>query len=215
MKKILLPLLALCLMVSCRKHHDGLYGATAISGIVTDLVSGQALPQAEVRLYKVRLKSGLIGKTAVRDDDYWLKVTTDADGHYRFDIEASGEYAFDLEAEPESPLYVSSAFTAAQSERVEHTGGQSLNIACNRSAWARVTLTNTGVRDTSYSMALRSSVQYLTVFNFHQDTTIYLKLVGNTSFRDYLRLNINDQHIDETRPVAAAPWDTLSMQFNF
>jgi len=212
MNKIIL----FCLIVAftgCKKKHDALYGDINVSGKITDIVSGEPIPNAIVYLYTVRNKYNGIGYSPMVTD-IALVDTADATGNYSMSIVAKGEYEFEFGADPNSAYYVNSVYTVGSNhQRIKEVGSHTINQTCHRSAYAKVTLTNVAPIDTPYFITL-SCQDNIVLNNYYKDTLVYLKLVGRSEYPNSIRFNKNNQD-DSTYQRTVGPWDTIPMQFNY
>ena len=212
MKKIILYCL-LVIFSGCKKKHDALYGNVSVSGKITDIVSGAPLPNAIVYLYTVRETYNGIGYSP-SVTDIALVDTADASGNYSMSIVAKGEYEFEFGADPNNLYYVNSGYTVGYNhQRIKDVGSHTINQACHRSAWAKVTLTNVAPIDTPYFITLTCYDKIL-LNNYYKDTLVYLKLVGRSEYPNSIRFNKNNVE-DNTYQKTVGPWDTIPMQFNY
>ncbi len=129
-------------------------------------------------------------------------------------INANGQYAFDLIALPTDSLHVNSDFTKGENYTIEAVGAHTVNLQCHRSAYAQVLITNTQPIDTANSLELSTAGFSIKLLNFYKDTLVYLKLVGLSSYTNYISFKKNSQTIYQTQRVVG-PWDTIPLQVNY
>ncbi|WP_027420618.1 hypothetical protein [Crocinitomix catalasitica] len=213
MKKTMLYCLII-LLSGCNKKQDLLYGDVNVSGQITDIVSGDPIPNAIVKLYKLKQIRNFIGYTSMIDEIIMFD-TSDINGNYAISIAADGAVGFELSADPQSDLFVSSDYTVNNShQRITAVGTHILNQACHRSAYAKITLTNIEPIDTPYFISASSVVDDIVINNYSKDTVMYLKLVGRDTYPNSIRFNKNNNE-DNTYQKTVGAWDTISMQFNY
>jgi hypothetical protein len=197
----------------CKKKNDVLYGDVIVTGKITDIVSGAPLPNAIVYLYTVTEKYNGIGYSPMVTG-IALVDTADAFGNYAISIVAKGEHAFEFGADPNSPYYVNSDYTVGYNhQRINDVGAHTINQACHRSAYAKVTLTNVAPIDTPMVLSLTCNDKIL-LSNYYKDSLVFLKLVGRKEYPNTIRFNkSNAEGITYQKTVG--PWDTIPMQFNY
>jgi len=203
------------LLLGCNKKHDPLFGLINISGRITDIVSGEPIPNAFVYLQVVELRPNLIGGYAPIVTNTAITDSSDVNGYYDLSIVANGEYDFQLYVDPRNPYYVNSNYTIGQNQqRVVTIGNHIMNQPCNRSAYAKVIIKNVPPIDTPYFLSLSAIDDGLTLNHFYKDTLVYLKLAGRSAYPNSVRFNKNNEQ-DNTYQITANPWDTVLMQFNY
>ena len=198
---------------ACKKKHENIYGDVTVSGKITDIVSNVPIQLAIVQLIKVELQpNGFGGTTAVRTETA-IADTTDALGNYAISFTANGEYEFEVLALPSDDQHVHSDYTKPQDYTIQTVGTFIKDLKCHRSAFAKVTIKNMPPIDTPYFINL-SAQNNITLNYFYKDTLVYLKLVGNLDFSNFIRLNKNNEEIQDLNRTVGA-WDTIPMEFNY
>lgn len=198
---------------ACKKKHELIYGQVIVSGKITDIVSDLPIQHSVVQLIKIELRpNGLGGTTAVRTETV-VADTTDVLGNYSFTFTANGEYEFEVVALPTDELHVCSDFTSPRNHTIQTTGTFIKDLKCNRSAFAKVMITNISPIDTPYFINLTAQ-NNINLNNYYKDTIVFLKLVGNSSFSNFIRFNKNNEEIQDLNRTIGA-WDTILMEFDY
>ncbi len=203
-------LLFIIALTGCQKH-DLLNGEIIVTGNVSDIISGEPIPNTIIQLTKVIWVGGLYGLV---EQDMKTVDTTDAFGNYSFSILAEGEYEFNILADPQNIFYVPSLYSVGIVKTVKSIGYHTIDLPCHRSAWAEILLTNVAPIDTPYFISLSGNLESIDLFNFYKDTLVYLKLIGRPEYPNNLRFN-KDNILDSTFDVTAYPWDTINLGFQY
>ncbi|MEO6668596.1 MAG: hypothetical protein ABIN36_03900 [Ferruginibacter sp.] len=212
----IIPLIyLLILLAGCKKKHEAIYGNVTIDGSVTDAISGAPIQNVVVRMYNRKLvPNGFGGSGPVTDFDRFITDTADANGNYDFSLEATGQYEFEIIAVPYNEQYVS--ISTSKTGHIKSNGLHVVNLLSDRSAHARIIVTNTAPLDTTSLLYVSSSqggTEYLR--DFYRDTILYVKIQGGLDNEDVLRLYGTVSPPDKYVKVSANRWDTVNVNFDY
>jgi hypothetical protein len=210
MKPVFLFTGVLLILTGCLRPDDQLWGKLNVTGIVTDMESGEPVPGAVVYLHGTTQKQGPIGYSDF--DERLAADTADAAGAYSFSYKAHGETRFELNILPTN-RHLFSPGDDAQRYTVTGIGDHQRNLTCVRTGFAGLTLLNRPPYDTT-NVDINSVSDEIHLSKLVRDTTVFVRIYGDNKTPSQINF-FADGSNRQSRNLTVGPGDTVNVRFEF